>query len=262
MEQIINDYLDNLPLLEICRKYKIGKKKLYPLLLSNGIQLRRNKNKLDNFPYYKGQVIDAVTILDDDYYFDGERWVIRATCRCGNLILRRPKGILENNLVFVACEKCMRKNIYPEQRKKRTDCYTSEGLSFKWLKGIKNNLKRGILNIRTLECNIKDSYLYDVLISQNKKCALTGQSLNILYLTKDESNASVDRIDSTKGYIIGNIQWVTKDVNRMKNEFSQEYFINICKKVSVLHGNFEPSSQKDIKVSEKVQRLESEESNQ
>jgi hypothetical protein len=39
-------------------------------------------------------------------------------------------------------------------------------------------------------------------------------------------------IDSYKGYIEGNIQWVDKHVNKMKNEFDQDYFIEICKKIS------------------------------
>ena len=44
--------------------------------------------------------------------------------------------------------------------------------------------------------------------------------------------ASLDRIDSSKGYVPGNIQWVHKDVNWMKGSFTQEYFVNICKKIS------------------------------
>lgn len=39
MESIIEDYKSNLPLLEICRKYKIGKKKLYALLINNALEL-------------------------------------------------------------------------------------------------------------------------------------------------------------------------------------------------------------------------------
>lgn len=47
----------------------------------------------------------------------------------------------------------------------------------------------------------------------------------------DETTASLDRIQNDKGYIEGNVQWVHKDINRMKNIFEQNYFIDICKKI-------------------------------
>jgi hypothetical protein len=43
--------------------------------------------------------------------------------------------------------------------------------------------------------------------------------------------ASLDRIDSSKGYIIGNVQWAHKMVNRMKNDMPQEEFIEFCRDI-------------------------------
>ena len=43
--------------------------------------------------------------------------------------------------------------------------------------------------------------------------------------------ASLDRIDSKKGYIEGNIQWVHKDINRMKWAFNEDYFIKLCNNI-------------------------------
>ena len=40
--------------------------------------------------------------------------------------------------------------------------------------------------------------------------------------------ASLDRIDSSKGYIEGNVQWVHKRVNLMKGNMSTENFIEWC----------------------------------
>jgi hypothetical protein len=57
-------------------------------------------------------------------------------------------------------------------------------------------------------------------------CALSGISIEM------GKTASLDRIDSGKGYSEGNLQWVHKDVNRMKNHFPQGYFISICKKIA------------------------------
>lgn len=40
--------------------------------------------------------------------------------------------------------------------------------------------------------------------------------------------ASLDRIDSSQGYIKGNVQWVHKDINKMKFDLSQDRFLELC----------------------------------
>ena len=51
--------------------------------------------------------------------------------------------------------------------------------------------------------------------------------------SKDKSwNASLDRIDSSKGYIEGNVQWVHQNINMMKNKFDNQYFIEMCKLIT------------------------------
>ncbi len=79
------------------------------------------------------------------------------------------------------------------------------------------------------EFNITTNYILDLLKNQECKCCISGMDICI---KKRNSTASLDRIDSSKGYIIGNVQWVHKDINRMKTNFSEEYFIEICEKVS------------------------------
>ena len=46
------------------------------------------------------------------------------------------------------------------------------------------------------------------------------------------TTVSLDRIDSTKGYMRGNLQLVTAVVNRMKQEFSQEDFLQMCETIT------------------------------
>jgi hypothetical protein len=41
-----------------------------------------------------------------------------------------------------------------------------------------------------------------------------------------------DRIDSSKGYVVGNIQWVHKHINKMKNKYPQDHFIEMCRLVA------------------------------
>jgi hypothetical protein len=42
----------------------------------------------------------------------------------------------------------------------------------------------------------------------------------------------LDRVDSSKGYIEGNVQWVHKTINLMKQSFNQKEFIHFCKLVA------------------------------
>lgn len=44
--------------------------------------------------------------------------------------------------------------------------------------------------------------------------------------------ASLDRIDSKRGYTEGNVQWVHKSVNLAKNSLSEVEFIMLCHAVT------------------------------
>ena len=61
---------------------------------------------------------------------------------------------------------------------------------------------------------------------QNGICPFTGINLEISSYNKIEKNpiysASLDRIDSSKGYVKGNIRWVSRAMNWMKNNMSDE----------------------------------------
>ena len=54
-----------------------------------------------------------------------------------------------------------------------------------------------------------------------------------------ETTASLDRIDSSKGYIKGNIQWVLKDINLMKGSTDEDYFKFLCGLVKNKNKNTE-----------------------
>lgn len=69
--------------------------------------------------------------------------------------------------------------------------------------------------------------------NQSGLCALTGEKLTFPKNCRDyDSNASLDRIDSSLPYEVGNVQWVVKDINLMKRNFDQDRFIKWCIKVA------------------------------
>ena len=92
-----------------------------------------------------------------------------------------------------------------------------------------------------IKVNIDIDYLIDLFKLNAGRCSLTGIELKTFKtpnLIKDGcfkpanyTNLSIDRIDSTKGYVPGNIQLVCSVINRMKGEMSQEMFIDFCNAV-------------------------------
>lgn len=47
-----------------------------------------------------------------------------------------------------------------------------------------------------------------------------------------DTTASIDRINSNKGYSLSNVQWVHKTINKMKCKLSDDEFIAFCKAVA------------------------------
>lgn len=88
--------------------------------------------------------------------------------------------------------------------------------------------------MRSLEVGVTQRQAWDLFVKQDKKCALTGVELFLdpHHCNRQRVTASLDRIDSGKGYVKGNIQWVHKDVNLMKNGFSEHRFREICRLVT------------------------------
>jgi hypothetical protein len=94
---------------------------------------------------------------------------------------------------------------------------------------------------RDIPFKIKIKYAWTLFLQQRGRCALTGLELDFdRYLGKDETgkvrfyrgSASLDRIDSKKGYTKNNCQWVHKNVNRMKGKLDQKEFKKWCKLVA------------------------------
>lgn len=95
-----------------------------------------------------------------------------------------------------------------------------------------STIKRGAED-RNIKFNITIEELWDLFLKQDRKCALSGLELTFSKIRKDtaEKTISLDRIDSSKGYISENIQFVHKHINIMKNVFNQDYFISLCENV-------------------------------
>lgn len=135
-------------------------------------------------------------------------------CNCGRQS-RRAAHLLVNNKTK-ACKSC---------------CKTANNNNSMIQTYFKKMLRRA--NKSSFKVNVDMEYLEQLIIKQNFKCALSGLNIEFkpLYLAKD-ATASLDRIDSSKGYIKGNVQWVHKDINFMKNKLKIDKFLELC---SIIH---------------------------
>lgn len=83
--------------------------------------------------------------------------------------------------------------------------------------GERLGLIRSSAKKRNKEFNITPEYLYDIFNMQSGNCALSGLGLF-------PETVSVDRIDNSEGYVEGNVQLVTKEMNFMRGPLSLDDF--------------------------------------
>lgn len=94
-----------------------------------------------------------------------------------------------------------------------------------WI-NLKHSAKR-----RKIKVKITKKYAYQILEKQKFLCSLSGVPIQI-HTKNEENTASLDRINSSKGYVEGNVQWVHKKINRMKMDMSDEEFRGWCSRIT------------------------------
>lgn len=166
-----------------------------------------------------GLCIGKLTVLSYSHNRCGVAyWSCR--CECGNEKAIAASNITRGNLRSCGCARY----------KLKQDNQNWKGcgdISSSLLCKIKSSANR-----RGIEFGLTVSYLWDLWKKQNGKCALSGLDLQLsishIEISHGAGTASLDRIDSSKGYVDGNVQWVHKDVNFMKQQFTEDRFIQLC----------------------------------
>lgn len=165
----------------------------------------------------KGNKYGRLTILNLDHMKNGTSYW-KCICDCGCELVIKRGHITDGRIRSCGCIR----------RGKLSSHWTGCGdISGSFFSKVKGHAKR-----RKIHFDIEVSFLWELFLKQNKKCALTDLPLCFSLTNLDVQNASLDRINSSVGYIDGNVQWVHKDINFMKQQFEQEHFISFCKLVS------------------------------
>jgi len=90
------------------------------------------------------------------------------------------------------------------------------------------------------ECTLTVEQVKQIWEDQNGKCPMTGWNLFLPPSTSWKGKlmpytASLDRIDSEKGYVKENVRFVAVIANFSKNKFSDEDVIDFCEAVTQVH---------------------------
>jgi hypothetical protein len=160
---------------------------------------------------------------------DGSRYTyFLFRCDCGNEIT--VPGQLVKGGRIKSCRGCALGKTAIKGNKNPLWRGVGELSSTQWAKTLKRSGK-------PVEVGISMEYAWELFIKQERRCALTGMELSFGGHIRDFQGctASLDRIDNSRGYVDGNVQWVHKHINMLKHAFDQQYFIRLCKAVADYH---------------------------
>lgn len=139
-------------------------------------------------------------------------------CECGNTRTVRTGDLKQKRYLSCGCSKRV------QRREKSFNWKGYKELSGSFWNCMKRGAKRGK---RTIPFDLTIEEAWDLFIKQNRKCAISGIELSMRPESKygRKGTASLDRIDSSKGYTIDNVQWVHKDINIMKSDHTMLDFL-------------------------------------
>lgn len=158
-----------------------------------------------------GQQFKDWTVISDQIFNKKTNratyWKVR--CKCGTEGLRNAAHLVNGKVS--SCRSCAALKLPFEQS---------------YLRKVKERAKK-----KDLEFNLSLNYVLSIF---DGKCKLSGEDIQFgrHWNKLSDQTASLDRIDNTKGYIMGNVQWVHKDINFMKGQLTQERFTELCKYIS------------------------------
>lgn len=172
-----------------------------------------NRNKIKKYIIKIGDKFNRLTIIKLNHIDKNNHCIWLCQCECGNK-------------TFVSTSSLRNETI------KSCGCFKRKGyknISGHWYCTLKISAKR-----RNIKFNISIEFLNTLIENQKFKCALSGLPIQISKTSKNyykNTTASLDRINSLNGYAEDNVQFVHKDINKIKMDLDQNYFIELCTKV-------------------------------
>lgn len=223
-------------------------KEIEEIKTSKKEELIKNKIKTLKLVEFEGDIVDKKTISEK----------LNIPIKSINLKLKQGYTIEEISKCYskqyycIECKTEDVENFYPKNRRRCKKCIISNSknrnnyhelgdeekakLKDRTNKWVDSNIFRVrflAARIRAkknnLDFDIDEDFLKEIYISQNKRCFYSGVELH-LKRSKFYS-VSIDRIDSSLGYVKNNVVLTCDIINRMKNELSKEEFLSIIRNI-------------------------------
>jgi hypothetical protein len=182
------------------------------------IKIRTNSDR----KHLTGKKFGKLRVIERVGNYNGGCFFWKCKCDCG--VIENVSSYKLTSNKKTACKKCTWK---------RNGLKMTTGIGDINGKFI-GTIKKGAV-LRNLNYELDNSYLWELFLQQNKKCALSGLEISFgggIGVKRTEITASLDRIDSNKGYTKDNVQWVHKHINKLKWDFPQNYFLDLVKRIA------------------------------
>ncbi len=211
-----------------------------------------------------GKIFGRVKALEWHSYEKGKgtRWLCECL-NCGNVydtslsaLRKNPKSCLKCKMEkrtfpthVVSCLSCGKDVVAPTNHKTRTcskkcaNKLSAERMRASRQTTLEDTVKYLVIQTRSrakrrgLEHNLTEEWAAETLRKQKNKCARTGVELKPSrpdtggLRRTHKHTASLDRVDSNKGYTTDNVEIVTYFYNSAKNKFTGEELEEMCKQV-------------------------------
>lgn len=145
----------------------------------------------------------------------------RWRCDCGKTVVVRDRDVVNGATKSCGC------------RRKRSGKDSVHFTGYEEITGAFWNSIQCNARHRGKSIEVTLPEVWEKFLTQDRRCAFTDTLLTFETGSgKHDGTASLDRIDSSKGYTRDNVQWVHKDINYIKRDLSDADFIALCKKVA------------------------------
>lgn len=219
INNIVSLYKDGLSCVDISERLNLNRRLITKYLKKHVAIRNRNEVALLKGKQRIGERSGKLTIIDRTIESTRGWWYCK--CDCGNVIKLSLQRLAKPKNFPISCG-CISK-----AKGKDSRLWGGHGdISLSFF----NNCKIAAES-RKFHFAITIEYIWDLFIKQERKCCFTGLPLFFGKNHKSEKTASLDRIDSSKGYIEGNVQWCHKWVNILKKNMPEPHFFAIIKAI-------------------------------